>query len=148
MKLSGHFIQISALLIIVFCGMATTCDDGISKFVETTTVTISPENLTNTNGRLEFSVNTAYSTETIQKIDSLEFRYYLKNQQIETLLGVAVDKDLKETPRQKSIDKSFKTTWFSKVPITDIQLQAVFYKKGKSRQGPRVSIGEIVSKPK
>lgn len=148
MKLSGHFIQISALLTIVFCGTAMTCDKGISKFGETTTVTISPETITNTNGRLEFSIKTEYITEEIQKFDSLEFRYYLKNSQIETVLGTAMDKTLREMPRQRSIDKSFKTTWFSKVPITDIQLQAVLYKKGKAMPGPRISIGEIVSKPK
>ena len=118
MKLSGHFTKIFALLMIVFCSTAMTCNKDILKFGETASVTLSPETITNINGRLDFSIKTEYSTDHIQKFDSLELRFYLKNDQIETLLGTATDNELGELPRQRSIDKSFKTTWFSKVPIT------------------------------
>lgn len=131
----------------VFCCSAVTCNKGINKFMEKGSITLSPEEIVNINGRLEFNATMEYNTEDAKMADSLEVRFYLKNSQIETLLGSIKDAELDKEPQARELKKTFKTTWFSKVPITEIEARTVIYKKGKLRMLPGVVVGRIVSKP-
>lgn len=110
-------------------------------------ITLNPTEIVNINGRLEFSATMDYRTEDITSSDSLEVRFYLSNSQIETLLGSFKDADFAEEPLSRKRTETFKTTWFSKVPITNIEIETVLYKNGKVKTLPRVIVGTIVSKP-
>ncbi len=147
MKAPSHFLKVCFLFLVLFCSLASTCDQEVRKFNETAKFTLAPENIVNINGKLEFSVSMEYNTGYVKNADSLEVRFYLKNSQIETLLGSATDNVLREIPFQRTIRKDFKTTWFSKVPITKIEMQTLLFKKGKQKVLPAVVVGEIVSRP-
>lgn len=147
MNTSRHFLKVSFLFLVLFCSLASTCDQETRKFNESTKFTLDPENIVNINGKLEFSITMEYNTTYVKKADSLEVRFYLKNSQIETLLGSVADNKLQEMPFQREIKEDFKTTWFSKVPITKIEVQTILFKKGKQKELPVVVVGEIVSRP-
>lgn len=110
-------------------------------------ITLNPEEIVNINGRLEFSATVEYNTRYAKRADSLEIRFYLRNSQIETLLGSVKDFDLDQAPDIHVLKKDFKTTWFSKVPITDIEIETILYKKGSMKKSHRLGVGRIVSKP-
>lgn len=147
MKSPKHFLKTAFLLLVVFSLSAANCDQKSRKFMEKGKITLNPTEIVNINGRLEFSATMNYQTEDIKSSDSLEVRFYLSNSQIETLLGSFKDADLAEEPLARKRTKNFKTTWFSKVPITNIEIETVLYKKGKVKTLPRVIVGTIVSKP-
>lgn len=147
MKSPTSFVKVITLLLIVFCSSAMTCNKKMFKLLENAKITLSPEEIVNINGRLEFSATLEYETSYAKEADSLEVRFYLKNSQIETLLGSIKDADLNAEPKARILKKTFKTTWFSKVPITEIEARPVIYKKGKSRMLPGIVAGRIVSKP-
>lgn len=147
MKPLTRLLKVSALLLCLFCSLAMTCNQEMMKFGRDAKITLTPEQVVNINGRLEFSIDMEYNTHLVEKADSLEFRFYLMNSQIETLLGSVTDTDLKSPPQLREVKKNFKTTWFSKVPITNIEMQTVLYKNGKYKTMPNLIVGEIVSKP-
>lgn len=147
MKSASHYLKVSALLLVIFSCSAMTCNKHIYKFMEKGSITINPKEIVNITGKLEFSATLEYNTEDAKMADSLEVRFYLKNSQIETLLGSIKDKEFNKEPGVRELKKTFKTTWFSKVPITEIEARTVLYKKGKLRMLPGVIVGEIVSKP-
>ena len=135
------------MLLIVFCSSAMTCNKKMFKLMENAKITLSPDEIVNINGRLEFSATLEYETNYANEADSLEVRFFLKNSQIETSLGSIKDFDLDKKPSTRELKKTFKTTWFSKVPVTDIEVQTILYKNGKLKTLPRLKIGDIVSKP-
>ncbi|MCE7993262.1 MAG: hypothetical protein HEP71_14850 [Roseivirga sp.] len=147
MKSPNHFLKAAFLLLAVFSLSAANCDQKSRKFMEKGKITLSPKEIVNINGRLEFSATMDYNTEDIKSSDSLEVRFYLYNSQIETLLGSFKDSALATEPLTRKRTETFKTTWFSKVPITNIEIETVLYKNGKQKTLPRVTVGTIVSKP-
>lgn len=131
---------------ILFCSSAMTCQRELMKAMQSANITLNPEQIVNTNGRLEFSATIEYDTRYAKSADSLEIRFFLRNSQIETLLGSIKDFDLDHEPRTRILKKDFKTTWFSKVPITTIEVQTIIYKKGGVKTSEMFRVGEIVSK--
>ncbi len=147
MKSFSHFLKISALLLILFCSTATTCDQDLRKLGQSGNITLNPEEIVNINGRLEFSATVEYKTRYAKRADSLEIRFFLRNSQIETLLGSIKDFDLDQEPETRILKKDFKTTWFSKVPVTEIEIETILYKKkGSFIKSHRLGVGRIVSK--
>ncbi|GAB5523762.1 MAG: hypothetical protein Roseis2KO_16340 [Roseivirga sp.] len=123
-----------------------TCNQDLMKLGQSGNITLTPEEIININGRLEFSATVEYYPKYAKKADSLEIRFFLRNSQIETLLGSIKDFNLDQEPASRLLTKDFKTTWFSKVPVTDIEVETVLYKKGNMKVSERLTIGEIVSK--
>lgn len=141
------FTGLSFILLLGVISSCTLSKRSLPKQAKGRNITFTPEKIVNINGRLEFECELTYTTRYVKKYDSLEYRFYIINAQIETYIGSMKDVDLKEAPYRRSLNKKFKTVWYSKGQDSDISMEAVYYKKGKASVSERLSVSTVYSKP-
>lgn len=141
------FTGLSFILLLTVISSCTLHRGFMMKHGKDIGITFTPEKIVNINGRLEFDCNVSYISKHVKKYDSLEYRFYIINSQIETYIGSMKDADLKEAPYKRSLNKTFKTVWYSKGQDSDIAMEAVYYKKGRASVSERLSVSTVYSKP-